>query len=353
MSGSEKQFFFEPVKYVAKTETRERRARTIPDEVPLHLLRREVGGQYFFSKVIRENKDAFEVVDMMSQLDSTLKESIMRINDELKERFSKIVPSTEMIEKVLPSKEQHRIARFIDYDMPSRYYFYKEGASVIWRTGSDSFYVVSKTKENAEKVIGMIKSEFERLNIITKDFGLELVSFLTGPDYQKALLQTYQDVQTITYREPKNEFEKGVIDFCSNFTTSFLHNIEICFTEPIETCELDIFIGFSEQVKLVIEPTNYENLKEQMPPTETLKSKIILGTHDKAQRIGAKVIVIAGGFPDEIFKELKKIADSRHVTLLSDVNYKSELPLIFWDNLLEAYLLWRRTLERYYIHSLP
>jgi hypothetical protein len=106
-------------------------------------------------------------------------------------------------------------------------------------------------------------------------------------------------------------------------------------------------------VKLIIEPTNYENLKEQMPPTETLKSKIILGTHDKAQRIGAKVIVIAGWFPDEIFKELKKIADSRHVTLLSDVNYKSELPLIFWDNLLEAYLLWRRTPERYYIHSLP
>jgi len=92
-------------------------------------------------------------------------------------------------------------------------------------------------------------------------------------------------------------------------------------------------------------------MKEQMPSTETLKSKNILGTHDKAQRIRAKVIVIVGGFPDEIFKEFKKIADSRHVTLLNAANYKNELPSVFWDSLLEAYLSWRRTPERYYLRS--
>lgn len=303
--------------------------------------------------MIRENRSAFEVVDIMSQLDSTVKESITSINDELKERFSKIVPSTEMIEKILLQREYH-IARFIfDSDMPNRYYFHKNSASVIWRTGSDSFYVISKTKEDAEKLIEMIKSEFERLNIITKDFGLELTGFLIGPDYQKALLQTYKNIQNITYGESRNEFEKGVIEFCSSFTTSFLHNTEISFIEPTETCELDIFIGFNEKLKLIIEPTDYESVKEEMPPTETLKSKIILGTHDKAQRIGAKVIVITRGFPDEIFKELKKIADSRHVTLLNDTNYKNELPSILWNSLLDAYILWKRTPERYYVRELP
>jgi hypothetical protein len=350
MSGPEKQFFFEPVKYVTKTEARERRLRAFREEaMPLSLVRRELGEQYFFDKVIRENESAFEVVDIMSQLSHTVKESVNHINSELKEKFSRIVPATEMVEKLIPSIEHQSVTRYIDFEMPNRYYFHKDSASVIWRTGSNSFYVVSKSKEDTDKLISMIKSEFEKLNAVTKDFGLELIGFLTGPEYQETLLKTYKDIQTISHKEPKNELEKAIIDFCGSFTTSFLPNTEIAFIEPTETCECDVFIGFNEQVKLMVEPTDYQSVKEEMPSTETLKSKIILGTHDKAQRIRAKVVVIAGGFPDEIFKELKKIADSRHVTLLNDANYRNELPSVFWDSLLEAYLAWRRTPERYYL----
>lgn len=43
MSSSERQFFFEPVKYVTKAEARERRVRAAREEIPLYLLRREVG----------------------------------------------------------------------------------------------------------------------------------------------------------------------------------------------------------------------------------------------------------------------------------------------------------------------
>ena len=213
--------------------------------------------------------------------------------------------------------------------MPTRYYFHKDSDSVIWQVDANNFYVISKCKEEGEKLIGFIKSEIEKLNTVTADFGLKLTGFLTGSDYQKNLLGTLRNIKNIVIRESKNELEREIANFCSNFTSSFLPNIEVTFTEPDETFEYDVFIGFNKLTKLIIEVKDYESVKEQISSAETLKSKIILGIYDKAQRIRAEVIVIVGGFPEHTFKELEKIAISRNVKLLNDVTYKNELPLIF------------------------
>jgi hypothetical protein len=74
---------------------------------------------------------------------------------------------------------------------------------------------------------------------------------------------------------------------------------------------------------IVIEITDYNSAREEIHENyDTLKSKLILSTVDKAQRLGARVVIIAKGFPPNIFAQMKELAVSRKVTLLSDEEYK-------------------------------
>jgi hypothetical protein len=339
-------FFLEPVKYTTRTriESSRRLGRERPDVI--FARRRTADERYFFDRVVRKNDKHFESINVNSEIALACKNSIENLSNSLRKKFETITASPETIEQLFPlrtvaEKISSRMFFATEGLLPPQCHFYKDNPSIILPLSSNVFYILSKSKKEAADLVQFIKSEFEKLNEVTKDFGLELAEFLTGRNYQEPLLKGSKNIQNINYKKPKDEFEEKIIGMCERTTSSFLSNVEVAFTEPTETYEFDIFIGISEDVKVIIEPTNYETIKDLIHTgelsRETLKSKVILGTQDKAQRLGAKSIVIAKGFPEETFSELKKIADSRRVTLLNETNYENELPKIFWDNILEAY----------------
>ena len=329
--------YFEPVRYLTKGLPARERARGIREGYIYSRRARIRERTYFFDRTVRKNVKDFEPIRVGKEIDRIVEENIKSLLERLRTKFEKIVPSGEFIDKFVPHTDEFIDSITIDYEAPSNYYFHRHSSSVILPVDMDSFCIVSRTKEEATQLLQFIKSEFEKLNEVTKDFGLELVDFLTGRKFQESLLRSSENIENVAYKKPRNEFEKEIIDFCSKLTSSFLPNLEISFSEPTETFEYDIFLGLTENIKRIIEPTNYESIKDQMPKGENLKSQVILRTLDKAQRLEAKSVVITRGFAEETFKELKKIADSRGIVLLSDTNYKDMLFKIFCNDLLEAY----------------
>jgi len=292
--------------------------------------------RYFFNRVI-ENEDDFEAINIMADVSHAARERARDLVGRLKGKLEAIVTLPEVVEQLMPSDlAQETVDRMI-VDVPEvefpPYYFYKHNSSIVIPTATPNvFFIISKTKEEADQLTQFIKLEFEKLNSVTKDFGLQLVEFLIGRSFQENVLRASSRIVSIGLKEPKDEFEKEIIATCESLTNSYLPNVEITFKEPAEIFEYDIFIGYNDETKLIVEPTNYETVKDQMHSGEmsrdTLKSKVILATQDKALGLGARSIVIAKGFPDDVFGELKKIADSRKVVLLNEQNYKVELSKI-------------------------
>lgn len=294
-------------------------------------------GFYFFDRVIRKNEKDFEPLNIGGEIRKAVKENAERLAGRLKERFDTVIPFPEVVSSLVPSPERFHERILFDFDFPSEYYFYKHGSAIVLPIGLNSFCILAKTKEEVNQLVEYTKSEFEKLSEVTKDFGLSLIDFLSGRKFQEGIIKDTGKVQSFQYKETKNDFEKEIIGFCAQLTDSFLPNVEISFIEPTETYECDVFLGFNENSKRIIEPTNYESFKDQMPVGENLKSQLLLRTLDKAQRLGARSAVVVRGFPEESFNELKKIADSRGIALLSEANYRDVLPKLFFQDLLRAY----------------
>lgn len=345
---SGKNVFLEPVRITTKGQARQRVAYGSTPRALYSPFEREIrSGRYFFDRVVRKNEKDFERINVNAEIELAFKSTIEKLNEKLRKKLETMTTTPEIIEQLFPFKILLEKTGRIFFDPEdlflSQYYFYKHNPSIVIPSTSNTFYILSKSKDEAVELLQFIKSECEKLSEVTKDFGLELNQFLTGRDYQESLLRNFKNIQSINYKKPKDEFEEKIIHVCEETTSSYLSNVEVAFTEPVETFEFDIFVGVSEDVKTIIEPTDYERVKDLIQNgglgKDTLKSKIILGTQDKAQRLGAKSVVIAKGFPEEVFVELKKIADSRRVTLLSEVNYENELPKIFWNNIIEEYTM--------------
>jgi hypothetical protein len=292
---------------------------------------------YFFDRVVRQNEKDFESINVGREIRKSMKENAERLAAKMKERLDLVVPFSDIVSSLVPNPETLVARAFFDFTFPSECYFHRHGSSVVLPIGSNSFCVLAKTKEEVSQLTEFIKLEFEKLSEVTKDFGLSLGDFSTGRKFQEVIIKSAGKVQNLQYKETKNDFEKEIMEFCAQLTDSFLPNVEISFTEPTETYECDVFLGFSENVKRIVEPTNYESVKDQMPKGENLKSQIILRTLDKAQRLGARSTVIVRGFPEDSFTDLKQIADSRGISLLSDSNYKDALPKLFLQDMLRAY----------------
>lgn len=349
MSSKELPFYFEPVRWLVGKI----REPTYEEEEFLVEPRSELGADYFFKKVISEHEDEFETVDVPSKLLEAVIQGISSTETKLKEQLSPII-SSETIEKVLEpirTRALDRIhSRLTFRGVPRRFHFHKESPSVIFSVTSNLFYVISENKKDATTLVTDIKSKFEKLNEVTKDFGLELLRFLTSREYQSFALENLENVKKIDYGKPRNAFEEKVMKTCGKVTSSFLSNVNIEFDEPAESFEYDVFLGFPGGRRVIVEPKDYETIKEEMRKekiaTETLKSKIILATQDKARRLDARSIVIVKGFPDETFLKLKKIADSRRVSLMNEKDYEVGLPTELCSNLLSAITPYRRTWRR-------
>lgn len=328
--------FFELIQYFTKEMRSHPRSQGEFDEgiVRRRLLRDQ---SYFFDRVVRQNDADFESFHIRREIRKAVSENADRLAKALKEKIEGIIPFPEIIENLVPDAKLLSERVLFDYEGPSEYYFHKKSSSIVLQTGPSSFCILTRTKDDADGLVKFLKQEFEKLNDVTKDFGLVLEEVLTGRKYQENILRSSGKIQNLQYKEPKNAFEKEIIDFCGQITSSLLPNVEISFVEPIETYECDVFIGVNESIKRIIEPTDYESVRTQMPQGENLKSQVVLRTLDKAQRLGANTVVITKGFPENTFTELKKIAESRGIVLLNEINYRNFLPRIFCGDLLKAF----------------
>jgi len=335
MSYAKSKFYFEPVSVLLgrSGEPESEEAEFIGES------RGELGGQYFFKKVIAENSEDFETVDIRSEISLLITNAYDSVAENLREKLSSLIsPEMANILFRIPSKPSANLVRRALRDAPGRLYFHKKSPTIIIPSSSNVFCVLSNEAKHVHNLVANIKSKFEELNNITRDFGLELLKILTSNDYQSFFLENIDKVKKIEFGEPKNSFEKEVINVCSQITSSFLSNVNVQFEEPSESFEYDVFVSFPPKSIVVIEPTDYTALRKELAGQkivpETLKSKIILAMQDKAQRLKAKSIVVVKGFPSNTFSQLKTIADSRGVILMTEKDYKEKLPSQLCENML-------------------
>lgn len=301
----------------------------------------ELSSQYFFKKIIADNSEEFETLDIRDEISSLIATAYGSVATKLREKLSSVI-SAEMTEILLrlPSKPADYLMRRTLSETPGLLYLHKKSPTLIIPSSINVFCIISNEAKHVQALIADIKSKCESLSNITKDFGLELIKFLTSKDYQSFLLEKMEKVQKVEYGKPKNAFEEEVIRVCSQVTTSFLSNINVQFAEPTENFEYDLFMSIPPRTRIAIEPTDYETLKEeiinQRLATETLKSKIVLAMQDKAQRLRARSIVVVNGFPENTFLQLKTIADSRGVALMNEKDYKDKLPAEICQTMLSA-----------------
>lgn len=315
---NEKKFYFEPMR-IRTTPTI---GRVVSRDTRLPIRKRiSHRDGYFLRKVITENKEEFESINFEEDVSKTAVREIEKYKGEVKNKFAKILPSEDITKNLPPTEELILIN--LERENPFRFSFHKKSSSVIIPLHSTLFYVLSRTKEEAKKLVEYLRSKFMELSEITKDFDLKIDEILIGREFQEHILKRVENIRDISYGEPRNDFEREVIDVCNNLMNSFLSNVNVSFEKPPENFEFDIFIGLTNKRKLIIEPTNYETIKKEKTAGESLKSSLILKTLDKARRLGAESIVITKDVPTEIFNSIKEMADSRGILLLNEGNYKT------------------------------
>jgi len=329
------QFFFDLGQYNIK-EVRHA-PRSAPDFDDIAVRRRLRDQSYFFDRVVRQNETYFETLHIRKEIRKAVSDSAESLAKTLHGKLETIIPFQDVITALLPDSKLLSERVILDYDAPSEFYFCKKSAGFIVPLGFNSFCVITKNKKDSDEIMNYIKTESEKLNNVTKDFGLSIEEVASGKKYQENILKSSNNVQNIQQKEPKNDFEKEVINFCNELTNSILSNVDISFIEPTETYECDNFIGMNESTRRIIEPTDYTATTDPLPKGENFKSQIILRALDKARRLGASSIVIVKGYPEQAYSDVKKIAESRGIILLNETNYKSSLPQILCNDLIKAF----------------
>jgi hypothetical protein len=330
-------FCFEPLRFLVRSPA----TREVSSRIRRVVYRRPIDDEelpmsvpnqaYFFQKAIVENEKEFESINVYMEFRKLITKGTKDVLKRLREKFEGVVPSSEVIDSFIPMElTEHYYIPHIARELPGGIYFHKTKRVAIIPINPLYMYLFGCDQKHISETIEMIVNKCQELNEVTSDFGLKLDGILASREYQKYLLGNLSNIESMEVGEPKNDFEKEIIQECKKFTSSFLPNVNIKFNDPVETFEYDIFLGFGEKSRVIIEPTDYESLKGEIQNskfgTDTMKSRIILGTLDKARRLQAESIVVVKGFPKQKFLALKSLADSRGVSLMSDETYKNNLP---------------------------
>lgn len=222
----------------------------------------------------------------------------------------------------------------------SKIYLYTENPEyIVLSNGRSSMFLLTKNKDDVDKIFANIHENFKNINGITMDFDLILKEIISGREFSHGILKMKNFVSSIKNAIPKNEFEKAVIKDLSEISSGILSNISIEFTEPNEIFEYDILFPINENKIINIEIKDYESVKEGIRTSnnlDTLKSKIILSPLDKATRLGAELIVIIKGLDEERFKQINILAKSRKVLLFNENEYKHKLETILIERLFKS-----------------
>jgi hypothetical protein len=333
MSSSKPIFYFEPVSVLVGREIEETSPlqATLPPDVVVIPEKTAESAEYFLNKTVYKNSEEFKTLNIQEEIYSTVATSYNSVAQKLKAELTEVIPANVADILInLPSEPDGYYVRQTVRDAPEHLYIHKNSPALIIPVSTNTFCIISSEARHVNSLALHIKSQIESLGKVTADFGLKLRHVLLAKEYQAFVLKSMENVSKIELGEPKNDFEKEVIDTCSQVTTSFLSNVNVHFKEPTENFEYDIFVNFPARTRLVVEPTDYTIVKDEIKnggiAAETLKSKVVLAMIDKAQRLRARGVVVTNGFPQNTFSQLKAISESRGVVLMNETDYKEKLP---------------------------
>ena len=293
---------------------------------------------YFREQIIESNKGDFKEIGIS---DETIENIIKIVKTEFQGQEEKLteVTGNQRITKKLLNMDKDWIEELKNNSNNGCFVSISEPSILVVRTPyQNSIFLFGKNSEDVSRKLEEIKTSFYKLNEVTKDFGLELVQFITGKEYaEDQLLKLNQSILTMKFKLSKNKFEEEVIKSIQQIINIVLNNVEIMFDKPTETFEYDIIIPIDTDEILNIEITDYTTLKEKIHETsETIKKELILNTLDKAQRLKAKSIIITKGFPKEIYDSMKELATSRNIILLNDINYIDQIEELIIEKCLNS-----------------
>jgi len=221
-----------------------------------------------------------------------------------------------------------------------------DGNGLIIDNDDGTFHVIGKTKTDAEAVVSWTVSEIERLGSVTRDFNLVLNSVVSGRDFAERLIRQVDNLGMVQ-REPKNDFERQVIESVNQITNAVMPNLEIRFSKPDESFEYDVLLPVANSLVIDIEVKDHEIVREESHLSfETMKQKIISGPLDKARRISGVAMVVERGFPKDKLNQLRELGSSRGVVLLDETGYNVEIERYILQTLLRRAGIPRRDLLR-------
>lgn len=296
------------------------------------------GSDYFFKSTISDKKNVFQSLGISKETVQNITKMVKTESRGQEDKILEAVQNADLTKNILEQDENFEQ----DLLLPSFegvFVTLDEPKGVILRIWKNCFIIIAKDIDTGMKINEKIKVDFDNLNKVTKDFELELTEYLTGKDYAMTML-TKSDIKftSVNFTIPKNDFEQEILHEVEKLTNCLLNNVEIKFEEPTETFEYDILVPISDNEIVDIEVTDYETAKgKAYENLDTLKSQLILSTLDKSQRLKANCIIIAKGFPENIFNQMKEVATSRNITLLNEVNYKQNLEKIIFENFLKEH----------------
>jgi len=324
--------YIEPMKLVIEAEREEAEFR----------LEEFAKEEYFLNKIlrsatkIRQLRMSRELLgEMVGAWEEKHEKDILELKKIISDHISLFTEAHEALRARLVLG-LNRLRREFGHDL----YVYLEKA-VIRTISVNSLIVIGKDSGETKEVVDWIKAEIERLQSVTSDFGLSVRDVLIGHEYALDVLRRNASNPEIIEKTPKNDFEKDVGSKVRQITDGVLSNLELRFKKPSETLEYDLLIPLSDSSIVNIEVKDYETVKEETDRnSESLKSRVILNPIDKARRLGGsivKVVVIARGFTEHTFSQLKEFAESREVALLDGANYQTEIEKTIVQNALGRY----------------
>lgn len=293
---------------------------------------------YFIRKIFVKNNNEYKTVGYSKEaLDSALK--ILKENRESIKKDLDILDDETLAEKLLPDEPGELSTRLSlpSGNVDSVHVRRIPPDGLIINKGEGTILVVCKNIEDVKQLILDIKDKFYYIDAITKDFGLNLTSFLTSRELTESRVKKSKSFLSFKVLKPKNEFEKEMLRSLEKITDCYLSNIEVAFSEPQENFEYDAIVCFGDNMVFDIELKDYNLVNEEIhysKITESLKSKIVLNVHDKALRMQAEPIVVVNNFPSDVYKSIAELAQSRNVTLLESRDVERSLKNHFLTKLL-------------------
>ena len=286
---------------------------------------------YFFDSLTENHPEIYTHIGISNDADKKIRQIIMNEREGYEKKLIDVLGSDSLVPKFLPASFVNAgnsdTAIFEEEYNEDLFMLNGESPSLLFRRSNNLFTLVSKNIEDANRVMSSLIKFCSEIGKVTKDFGLSFNGISSGKEYAVQMLERY-GIKKFDSGTPKNDFEAQVMKDVAEITNCLLTNTEISFGS--ENGEYDILIPYDEDATINIEVTDFQQAKDEMDTQKhgNLKSTLILSTSDKSQLVGAATLIVVRGFPEDIFNQMKSIANSRRVALFNENDYRKGLEAV-------------------------